>query len=116
MIPFVWSMPTLLVALFVLAVGMGFNSPSLSSMVSKLSDADDQGGMLGLASSLASLGRVVGPGVGRLPLRRVRHDDTVRERGGPDVPFACCRSAFVSGCTGRDSEADAAARRPIRVR
>jgi multidrug resistance protein len=64
MLPFVWSVPTLLVALFLLAVGMGFNSPSLSSMVSQLSDADDQGGTLGLASSLASLGRVVGPASG----------------------------------------------------
>jgi DHA1 family tetracycline resistance protein-like MFS transporter len=64
LLPFVWSVPALLVALFFLAVGMGFNSPSLSSMVSKLSDADDQGGTLGLASSLASLGRVVGPASG----------------------------------------------------
>ena len=62
--PFVWNVPTLLVALGVLAVGMGFNSPSLTSMVSRLSDPDDQGGMLGLASSLASLGRVVGPAWG----------------------------------------------------
>lgn len=64
MLPFVWNVPTLLVALGFLAVGMGFNSPSLSSMVSQLSDADDQGGTLGLASSLASLGRVVGPAWG----------------------------------------------------
>jgi multidrug resistance protein len=60
-IAFVWSVPTLLMALFLLAVGMGFNNPSLSSMVSKLASEDDQGGILGLASSLASLGRVVGP-------------------------------------------------------
>lgn len=64
MLPFVWNVPALLVALGLLAVGMGFNSPSLSSMVSQLSDADDQGGTLGLASSLASLGRVVGPAWG----------------------------------------------------
>ncbi len=64
MIPFVWNIPTLLVALFVLAVGMGFNNPALSSMVSKLADQDDQGGILGLASSIASLGRVVGPAWG----------------------------------------------------
>lgn len=63
-LPFAWNVPTLLVALGVLAVGMGFNSPALSSMVSKLSGADDQGGTLGLASSLASLGRVVGPAWG----------------------------------------------------
>jgi multidrug resistance protein len=64
LLPFVWNVPTLLVALGLLALGMGFNNPSLSSMVSKLSDADDQGGTLGLASSLASLGRVVGPAWG----------------------------------------------------
>ncbi len=64
MIPFVWNVPTLLVALAFLAVGMGFNNPSLSSMVSKLSHEDDQGGVLGLASSIASLGRVVGPAWG----------------------------------------------------
>ena len=64
LVPFAWSVPTLLVALGVLAVGMGFNNPSLTSMVSRLSDPNDQGGMLGLASSLASLGRVVGPAWG----------------------------------------------------
>jgi MFS transporter, DHA1 family, tetracycline resistance protein len=64
LIPFVWSIPTLLGALAVLAVGMGFNNPSLTSMVSKLADPDDQGGILGLASSIASLGRVVGPAWG----------------------------------------------------
>ena len=64
MLTVVWSVPTLLVALGLLAMGMGFNNPSLSSMVSKLSHEDDQGGTLGLASSLASLGRVVGPAWG----------------------------------------------------
>ena len=33
-------------------------------MVSRLSSADDQGGILGLASSIASLGRVIGPAMG----------------------------------------------------
>jgi DHA1 family tetracycline resistance protein-like MFS transporter len=64
LLPFVWSVPTLLGALFVMAIGMGFNNPSLSSMVSRLADPNDQGGILGLASSLASLGRVVGPALG----------------------------------------------------
>ena len=64
MLTVVWSVPTLLVALGLLAMGMGFNNPSLSSMVSKLSHEDDQCGILGLASSLASLGRVVGPAWG----------------------------------------------------
>jgi len=64
LLPYVWNVPTLLGALGLLAMGMGFNNPSLSSMVSKLSTEDDQGGTLGLASSLASLGRVVGPAWG----------------------------------------------------
>jgi MFS transporter, DHA1 family, tetracycline resistance protein len=63
-IPFAPSMPTLLVVLAALALGMGLNSPSLSSMASRLSDPADQGGVLGLAQSLASLGRVVGPAWG----------------------------------------------------
>ncbi len=64
LVPFAWNVPSLLGALGVLALGMGFNNPSLTSMVSKLSDPDDQGGMLGLASSLSSLGRAVGPAWG----------------------------------------------------
>ncbi len=64
LVPYAWSVPSLLVVLGVLAAGMGFNNPSLSSMVSRLSDPNDQGGILGLASSLASLGRVVGPAWG----------------------------------------------------
>jgi len=64
LIPFVWNVPTLLVALGVLAIGMGFNNPSLTSMVSRLADPNDQGGILGLASSLGSLGRVLGPALG----------------------------------------------------
>jgi multidrug resistance protein len=58
------NVPMLLASLGLLAVGMGFNSPSLSSLVSQLSDPDDQGGILGLAASLSSLGRVVGPAWG----------------------------------------------------
>ena len=64
MLPFASTVPLLMLTLGVLAVGMGFNSPSLSSMVSRLSDPNDQGGILGLASSLASLGRVIGPAWG----------------------------------------------------
>lgn len=60
-VPFSMGVPTLMIALGALAIGMGLNSPSLSSMVSRLSEPGDQGGILGLAQSLASLGRVVGP-------------------------------------------------------
>jgi MFS family permease len=39
LIPFVWNVPTLLTALGVLAIGMGFNNPALTSMVSRLTNA-----------------------------------------------------------------------------
>ena len=68
-------------------------------MVSQLSDADDQGGMLGLASSLASLGRVVGPAWGGYLYDALRHDHAVPERGGADV-----RSRLRVSFTGLRSE------------
>ena len=64
LVPYSGTVPLLMVTLGGLAAGMGFNGPSLSSMVSKVSDPNDQGGVLGLASSLASLGRVIGPAWG----------------------------------------------------
>jgi DHA1 family tetracycline resistance protein-like MFS transporter len=64
MVPFAWSVATLLGALAILSMGMGFNSPSLTAMLSKVSDPDDQGSNLGLSSSFASLGRVMGPAWG----------------------------------------------------
>ena len=64
LLPVVWNIPTLLGALALLAAGMGFNTPSMTAMVSKLADPDDQGGILGLFSSISSLGRVVGPAWG----------------------------------------------------
>jgi MFS family permease len=57
----VHSIPALLVANGVLAVGMGFNNPSLMSLISRYTAAEDQGGVLGLTQALGSLGRIVGP-------------------------------------------------------
>lgn len=64
LVPFMSSVPMLLGALGILALGMGFNQPVLSSLVSKAAGADEQGAVLGLAQSLASLGRIVGPSWG----------------------------------------------------
>jgi predicted MFS family arabinose efflux permease len=61
MIPATRSVAALLVANGVMAVGMGFNSPSLMSLVSRYSAAEDQGGVMGLTQSLNSLARIVGP-------------------------------------------------------
>jgi MFS family permease len=61
MIPGTHSVAALLVANGVMAVGMGFNNPSLMSLVSRYTAAEDQGGVLGLTQSLNSLARIVGP-------------------------------------------------------
>ncbi|NDD04060.1 MAG: MFS transporter, partial [Proteobacteria bacterium] len=52
----------LLVAV-VMACGTGITHPSLSSLLSRSVDPDEQGGSLGLGQSLAALGRVMGPSV-----------------------------------------------------
>jgi multidrug resistance protein len=61
MIPATTSVAALLAASGVMAVGMGFNNPSLMSLISRYSAAEDQGGVLGLTQSLNSLARIVGP-------------------------------------------------------
>jgi predicted MFS family arabinose efflux permease len=64
MVPASYSVPVLFGICGLMALGMGFNNPSLTSAVSRLSDPSEQGGMLGLAQSLAALGRIVGPAWG----------------------------------------------------
>lgn len=64
LVPFAGSVPALLAALGILSLGMGLNQPVLSSLVSRVAGAHEQGGVLGLAQSLASLGRIVGPAWG----------------------------------------------------
>ena len=76
-LPAAHSMPALFAVCGALAVGMGFNNPSLTSAISRLSDPAEQGGMLGLAQSLAALGRIVGPAWGGL----------LFDRAGMTMPF-----------------------------
>ena len=64
LLPLAHSVPILFAVCGTMAVGMGFNNPSLTSAISRLSDPAEQGGMLGLAQSLAALGRIVGPAWG----------------------------------------------------
>jgi multidrug resistance protein len=58
------SVPLLYLALGLLAVGSGINSPANQSILSRLAPADAQGGVLGVGQSLATLGRILGPIVG----------------------------------------------------
>jgi MFS transporter, DHA1 family, tetracycline resistance protein len=64
LVPLAASVPILLVACGLLAVGMGFHSPSIMALISRRADVDTQGGVLGLSQSLASLARVIGPAWG----------------------------------------------------
>lgn len=55
------DMPTLLVALAVLAVGFGGSLPAIHSLMSREAPAHLQGSILGLGQSVGSVARVLGP-------------------------------------------------------
>jgi MFS transporter, DHA1 family, tetracycline resistance protein len=61
LVPLAGSVPVLAAACGLLALGMGFNSPSLLSAISQLADPRDQGSTLGVSQSLGSLARIIGP-------------------------------------------------------
>ncbi len=58
---FVVDLTTLIIFTIPIAVGAAFFSPSINSSLSRRIPASEQGGGLGLNSSLGSLGRVFGP-------------------------------------------------------
>jgi MFS family permease len=59
--PYGADLATLLVALAALSAGQGLMHPSLTSLLSRSADAAEQGAVLGVAQSLSSLARIVGP-------------------------------------------------------
>jgi MFS family permease len=65
--------PALVLTMAVIAVGMGFQSPSMLSVISQLADPADQGGTLGVSQSLGSLARIVGPLWGGFVFDRFGH-------------------------------------------
>lgn len=60
------SIPCLFVATVVLIFGFAFLTTSTQSMISLRSDAEEQGGILGLTQSVSSLSRILGPIAGNL--------------------------------------------------
>ncbi len=58
------SVPQLMFFLIFLALGAGLTGPSLSSLISRLSSEDEQGGILGVSQSMTSLARILGPFIG----------------------------------------------------
>ena len=61
LIPGVYRVSLLYAVAFFLAVGQGLTYPSLTSLVTKVTPARDHGSMLGLATSVGSLARFLGP-------------------------------------------------------
>jgi len=61
LLPYSVGLKSLLLVLVVLVGGHGSTNPSISSLISQSASTEDQGGILGVAQSLASLGRILGP-------------------------------------------------------
>ncbi len=58
------SIPTMALAMTLLALGNGLSNPSVLGSISLLTDSSEQGGTLGVTQSLSSLGRILGPALG----------------------------------------------------
>jgi MFS transporter, DHA1 family, tetracycline resistance protein len=61
LLPFAGTLPPLMVAVSALSVGMGAMQPSLNSLISRRAGAEEQGEVMGVAQSVGSLARVLGP-------------------------------------------------------
>jgi len=61
MVPLSGTLPLLLIATGLLAIGMGLTQPSISSLISREAQAHEQGEVLGVAQSTGSFARICGP-------------------------------------------------------
>jgi MFS family permease len=61
LIPSIWRVPLLYVVAFFIAIGQGLCYPALTSLVSKVSPEEERGSLLGVATSVGSLARFIGP-------------------------------------------------------
>jgi DHA1 family tetracycline resistance protein-like MFS transporter len=73
-LPFARELPPLVVALTALALGMGAMQPSLNSLISRRAGADEQGEIMGVAQSVGSLSRVLGPIIAGLLFAEIGRD------------------------------------------
>lgn len=71
------SVPLLVAAMAVIALGSGFVNPSLSALVSRLGASDEQGSVLGVLQSAGALARAFGPAAGGI----------LYESLGPRAPY-----------------------------
>jgi DHA1 family tetracycline resistance protein-like MFS transporter len=61
LMPFAPNIPAYCLVLTLLSFGAGINNPSITALLSKSCDIDEQGGIMGVAQSMASMGRILGP-------------------------------------------------------
>ena len=61
LIPMIYRVPLLYGVAFLIAIGQGLCYPALTSLVSKVSPENERGSLLGLATSVGSLARFIGP-------------------------------------------------------
>jgi DHA1 family tetracycline resistance protein-like MFS transporter len=61
LIPSVWRVPLLYVVAFFIAIGQGLCYPALTALVSKVAPENERGSLLGVATSVGSLARFLGP-------------------------------------------------------
>ncbi len=61
-----YEISVLAIFMTILAIGNGLINPSIMGSISLLTSANKQGANLGLTQSMASLGRIIGPGFGGL--------------------------------------------------
>ena len=60
-IPSIWRVPLLYVVALLIAIGQGLCYPALTSLISKVAPENERGSLLGLATSVGSLARFLGP-------------------------------------------------------
>lgn len=63
-LPYLHSLPFLLIIIGTISAGSGLTNPTVNSLISKNTSKSEQGGVLGVNQSLASLARVFGPAWG----------------------------------------------------
>src|SRR5207245_7770740 len=61
LVPSIWRVPLLYLVAFFVSIGTGLCYPSLTSLVTKASPENEHGSMLGIATPVGSLSRLVGP-------------------------------------------------------
>ncbi len=61
LVPSVWRVPLLYVVAFLIAIGQGLCYPALTALLSKIAPESERGSLLGMATSVGSLARFLGP-------------------------------------------------------